>query len=42
MRERAAMLGGHLNAGPTPAGEFLVTAALPVGEHDEETTGDTP
>jgi signal transduction histidine kinase len=37
MRERAAMLGGHLNAGPTPAGEFLVTAALPVVEHGEET-----
>jgi signal transduction histidine kinase len=37
MRERATMLGGNLEAGPTPAGEFLVTAALPVGEHDEET-----
>jgi signal transduction histidine kinase len=31
MRERASMLGGHLRAGPTPAGEFLVTAALPLG-----------
>ena len=31
MRERAAMLGGHLEAGPTPADEFLVTAALPLG-----------
>jgi signal transduction histidine kinase len=32
MRERATMLGGHLRAGPTPAGEFLVTAALPLGD----------
>jgi signal transduction histidine kinase len=32
MRERAAMLGGHLEAGPTPSDEFLVTAALPLGE----------
>ena len=31
MRERAAMLGGHLEAGPTAADEFLVTAALPLG-----------
>jgi signal transduction histidine kinase len=37
MRERATMLGGHLRAGPTPNGEFLVTAALPLGEGDEET-----
>jgi signal transduction histidine kinase len=36
MRERAAMLGGHLDAGPTSAGEFLVTAALPVGERGEQ------
>jgi signal transduction histidine kinase len=36
MRERATMLGGRLDAGPTPAGEFLVTAALPLGERDEE------
>ena len=32
MRERATMLGGHLQAGPTEKGEFLVTAALPLGE----------
>jgi signal transduction histidine kinase len=32
MRERAAMLGGHLRAGPTGDGEFLVTAALPLGD----------
>jgi signal transduction histidine kinase len=30
MRERAAMLGGHLSAGLTRHGEFLVTAALPL------------
>jgi signal transduction histidine kinase len=30
MRERATMLGGHLQAGPTERGEFLVTAALPL------------
>ncbi len=37
MRERAAMLGGHLEAGPTPNDEFLVTAALPLGDGGEET-----
>jgi signal transduction histidine kinase len=36
MRERATMLGGHLRAGPTAAGEFLVTAALPLGDGDPE------
>jgi signal transduction histidine kinase len=30
MRERATMLGGNLQAGPTGKGEFLVTAALPL------------
>ena len=29
MRERAGMLGGHLEAGPTEDGGFLVTAVLP-------------
>ena len=29
MRERAVMLGGHLEAGPTEDGGFLVTAVLP-------------
>jgi signal transduction histidine kinase len=38
MRERAAMLGGHLSAGPTDKGEFLVTAALPLG-HDGQDDG---
>ena len=35
MRERAAMLGGHLEARPAPNGEFLVTAALPFGSDPE-------
>jgi signal transduction histidine kinase len=29
MRERTGMLGGHLEAGPTEDGGFLVTAVLP-------------
>jgi signal transduction histidine kinase len=36
MRERAAMLGGNLQAGPTGKGEFLVTAALPLGDGEPE------
>jgi signal transduction histidine kinase len=36
MRERATMLGGHLHAGPTEKGEFLVTAALPLGNEPAE------
>jgi signal transduction histidine kinase len=31
MRERVALLGGSLSAGPTPAGGFVVTAVLPLG-----------
>ena len=38
MRERAAMLGGHLRAGPAADGGFLVTAALPLGGGDPEDT----
>jgi signal transduction histidine kinase len=38
MRERAAMLGGHLRAGPAGDGGFLVTAALPLGEGEPEDT----
>ena len=34
MRERAAMLGGRLQAGPTGNGDFLVTAAFPLGDRD--------
>jgi signal transduction histidine kinase len=36
MRERATMLGGHLRAAPNAAGEFLVTAALPLGDDSPE------
>jgi signal transduction histidine kinase len=36
MRERATMLGGHLQAGPTGKGDFLVTAALPLGDGNPE------
>ena len=38
MRERAAMLGGHLKAGPASDGEFLVTAALPLTNDGLEET----
>jgi signal transduction histidine kinase len=31
MRERVALLGGSLSAGPTPAGGFVVSAVLPLG-----------
>jgi signal transduction histidine kinase len=37
MRERAAMLGGHLSAGPVGDGGFLVTAALPLDNDQVET-----
>ena len=32
MRERVALLGGALSAGPTPAGGFVVSVVLPLGE----------
>ena len=32
MRERVALLGGSLSAGPAPGGGFVVSAVLPVGE----------
>jgi signal transduction histidine kinase len=35
MRERAAMLGGSLDAGPTGDGGFLVTAVLPASPPEE-------
>jgi signal transduction histidine kinase len=31
MRERTAMLGGELSAGPRPAGGFEVRARMPLG-----------
>jgi signal transduction histidine kinase len=31
LRERVAVIGGHLEAGPTPEGGFEVTATLPIG-----------
>jgi signal transduction histidine kinase len=31
MRERAAVLGGELRAGPEPGGGFAVRATLPLG-----------
>lgn len=36
MRERAALLGGHLSAGPTDSGTFRVTASLPLADPDQE------
>ena len=35
MRERAAMLGGSLEAGPAGDGEFQVTAFLPVSQPED-------
>ena len=32
MRERVALLGGSLSAGPAAGGGFVVCAVLPVGE----------
>jgi signal transduction histidine kinase len=37
MRERATMLGGSLDAGPTEDGGFRVAAVLPVRHPEEET-----
>jgi signal transduction histidine kinase len=31
MRERVRLLGGRLDAGPTAAGGYALTATLPVG-----------
>jgi signal transduction histidine kinase len=36
MRERAVMLGGHLEAGPTEEGGFLVSAVLPDASNQVE------
>lgn len=35
MRERAELLGGTLETGPSPSGGFLVTAQIPKKEADE-------
>jgi signal transduction histidine kinase len=32
MRERVALLGGSLTAGPAPGGGFVVSAILPIGQ----------
>jgi signal transduction histidine kinase len=32
MRERVALLGGSLSAGPAPDGGFVVSAVLPIGD----------
>jgi signal transduction histidine kinase len=32
MRERVALLGGSLSAGPSPDGGFVVSALLPLGD----------
>jgi signal transduction histidine kinase len=32
MRERVAVFGGRLSAGPSPDGGYLLTATLPFGE----------
>ncbi|MFI6105428.1 sensor histidine kinase [Streptomyces sp. NPDC051310] len=42
MRERTAMLGGDLAAGPTPDGGFEVTALLPAAPPGTHTTPGTP
>jgi signal transduction histidine kinase len=34
MRERVALLGGSLSAGPSPDGGFVVSAVLPAGESE--------
>jgi signal transduction histidine kinase len=36
MRERVAVYGGELRAGPIPGGGFMVSAELPYGETEEE------
>jgi signal transduction histidine kinase len=40
MRERVALLGGSLSAGPTPDGRFVVSAVLPLGDTDTVTAED--
>ncbi|MEW6059413.1 MAG: sensor histidine kinase [Actinomycetota bacterium] len=42
MRERAALVGGELHAGPSPTGGFRVEAHLPVAEAEAGATGEGP
>jgi signal transduction histidine kinase len=35
MRERMALFGGSLSAGPDPAGGFAVSARIPLGQRSE-------
>ena len=39
MRERVALLGGSLSAGPAPDGRFVVSAVLPLGPAGATTAG---
>ncbi|MET0304059.1 MAG: sensor histidine kinase [Microbacteriaceae bacterium] len=36
MRERAELLGGHLDAGPAPSGGFRIHARIPIPERDSD------
>jgi signal transduction histidine kinase len=40
MRERVALLGGSLSAGPAPDSRFVVSAVLPLAETESVTAGD--
>jgi signal transduction histidine kinase len=40
MRERVALLGGSLSAGPAPDGGYVVSAVLPLGAADTVTADD--
>jgi signal transduction histidine kinase len=42
MRERAAVFGGQLDAGPSPEGGYYVSARLPIGAHAARPTTATP
>jgi signal transduction histidine kinase len=42
MRERAELLGGTLEVGASPTGGTLITARIPLTEHDRSTARDGP